>query len=135
MFCLSPVILARPLSPLHPFLTLPISLPLSGVLMRVNDGVEEFPISMQTARPLSQQKPGIWATETMALQGDGTEDWRHKRRSTDFSTVPHEITETERGSHEAVLKYICMSISSYIRLIYSVIARTSSISLLITCHD
>lgn len=41
-------------------------------------------ISMQSVYPLSQQKPGIWATETMAAQGNGTEDLRH-RQPTDIS--------------------------------------------------
>lgn len=61
----------------------PIYLPLS-LLMRVKDGAWELRISMQTINPLSQRKSDIWATETMAAQGDGTKDWR-QRLSTEFS--------------------------------------------------
>lgn len=38
---------------------------------------------MQSVHPLSQQKPAIWATETMAAQGDGNTDRRHGQ-STDI---------------------------------------------------
>lgn len=70
VFHLSPPSLSHYFS----ILLLPSSISLS-LLMRVKGG--ELCISMHTINPLSQQKPDIWAAETMAAQGNWTHDWRH----------------------------------------------------------
>lgn len=56
IFCFSPLSI----------LLLPIFLPLSTVLLQMTERMLELYISMHSIHPLSRQKHGIWATETMA---------------------------------------------------------------------